>query len=322
MNKPVAIIIDTNNSIYRMFHTRPAQIKNGHRVESVQAILDEANGFKQGKDGLPKPNALVSVFDHNGNNFRHDISYTYKATRKGMPKELRTQELIAIEAFRAQGIPVIAKEGYEADDSMGMLANHYVQLGYHVYMVTTDKDMHQLITDSIHILNPVSKKIFTPEETFKKFGVYPCHIADLLAIKGDKSDNIIGLEGVGDKTAAKWIMAHGGIKSIQENADSITGLGAKTLQSHKDSLTLALSLTLIRSEASLLTQSELSELVSRTTDTITLNKIKYTHGLVFEGDNPVKKQAAKKPVTKKAVTKKSAPKKEPPKPEFEQASLF
>lgn len=262
MSNGIVVIQDSNNALYRMYHTRPPRVKGGQRVEAATAAVNAAIKYT-GQDNVVK---VISVFDANGNNFRHEIYPDYKGTRSGMPEDLQPQEILAQEALAAAGIPVIVKKGFEADDAIGMLAALYVEKGYDVLIETTDKDMMQLVDDRINLLNPITKKRIDAAAVKEKLGVAPTKVADLLAVQGDKTDNIIGINRVGGKTAAKLINEYGSIQGLIDHADEIKGAVGENIQEGVGRLPLNLQLTTICTDHSLLTPTELATLAEARQD--------------------------------------------------------
>ena len=264
MSDKTVVVIDSNNSLYRFFHKFPPRVSDGERVESAAGVVDEAIRFSKAAN----TELVVSVFDANGTNWRHDIYPDYKAERKGMPDELKTQEILAQEALKAAGMPVIVKEGFEADDSIGMVCDKYVDLGFNVLISTTDKDMAQLVSDKVSVFNPITNTKLDIEGVVKKFGVTPDLIPDFLALKGDKEDNVIGVQGVGDKTAAKLLNEYSGLQGVIDNAESIKGAVGKKIQAAVDRLPLNLTLTKVDRDYNKLTEAEVLMLESPTHDVV------------------------------------------------------
>jgi DNA polymerase-1 len=262
VSKGIIVIQDSNNTLYRMYHTQPPRVKGGQRVEAATAAVNAAVKFTH-QDDVVK---VICVFDANGNNFRHDIYADYKGTRSGMPEDLQPQEILAQEALAAAGIPVIVKKGFEADDAIGMVAEMYADKGYDVLIETTDKDMMQLVNDRINLINPITKKRIDAAAVKEKLGVSPARVADLLAVQGDTSDNIIGVNRVGAKTAAKLINQFGSIQGLIEHAAEIKGAVGKNVQESVGRLPLNLQLTTICADQSRLTPSELSTIDNASLD--------------------------------------------------------
>lgn len=255
MSKKIVVLVDSNNTLYRIYHTSPPKIVNGHRVESANGVLSEAFRFQK-KDTVAK---VVSFFDSNNEkNFRHSLDPEYKETRDGMPEDLQPQEELVQKGLKAAGIPVIVKDGFEADDAIGMVANKYASEGYEVVISTTDKDMMQLVDDNITIYNPVTKKRIGIDGVVEKLGIKPEQVAEYLAIMGDKQDNIPGVDKVGPKTAVKLLHAHGSLEGVIQAADSIKGVVGERLREKVNRLPLNLKLTTIEASPEHLTEEELA----------------------------------------------------------------
>lgn len=276
--KNLVVLIDANNTLYRMYHTQPPRLFNGHRVESAQGLIGNVRRFAEGSI-TGNVAATIMVCDANSPNFRHALSEDYKKERKGMPEDLRPQEEIAKEAARAMGIPVLEIHGYEADDTLGMVANYYVSQGYDVMIETTDKDMAQLVSDKITTYNPSTKQRFTPAGVKEKFGVGPDGIVDYLAIMGDKSDGIIGIDKVGPKTAVKWLEAYGSLEGVMANANEIKGKVGENLREGLNRLSLNQKLTTIHADPALLSQDDLNILNNTSPNMAEAKRILETYGI-------------------------------------------
>lgn len=272
------VILDSNNTLYRMYHTQPPRSKGGQRVESASGTVNEAINFLA-KKSVDK---VISVFDANSKNFRHDIYPGYKGTRSGMPDDLKPQEVLAQQTLKAAGIPVIIKDGYEADDAIGMLAVKYADEGFNVIVVTTDKDMMQLVDDRTKLYNPITKKLIDVDAVKAKFNIEPANVAGLLAIKGDTQDNIIGIEKVGEKTAAKLLTQYGSLQGIIDHAQDIKGAVGKKIQEGAARLPLNLKLTTIASSPELLTEEELGVLRDSKPDLNRCKTLADTYGFRLE----------------------------------------
>ena len=295
MANGIIVLIDSNNTLYRNYHTTPPKTVNGHRVESANGTLREAFKFQK-KESVSK---VVSFFDSNNTkNFRYDLDPDYKGTREGMPEDLQPQEELAQKGLRAAGFPVIVKEDFEADDAIGMVANKYASEGFDVVISTTDKDMMQLVTDQITIFNPITKKRIGIEGVVDKLGIRPDQVAEYLAIMGDKQDNIPGVDKVGPKTAVKLLEAHGSLQGIIEASGSVKGVVGERLREQAERLPLNLKLTTIESSPSHLTDEELSVLNDSPVDPIVCAELASEYGLVI---GHLGEEAKKEPQKKPAV---------------------
>lgn len=173
-----------------------------------------------------RPTHLAVVYDPPGPTFRHEEFPEYKAHREEMPEDIRMAIPTIKGLLKACNIPCLQVSGFEADDVIGTLAHKAASHGYKVFMVTSDKDYAQLVTDDIFLYKPSRMgngiEIYNPEKVVEKFGVPPERIADFLGLKGDKVDNIPGIPRVGDKTAVQLINEFGTVEEIVARAEEIT----------------------------------------------------------------------------------------------------
>jgi len=310
MQKDLVVLVDTNNTLYRMYHTQPPREKGGVRVESAIGVINEIRQLSKGTLlGVPKQ--VIAMFDANGKNFRHELSPIYKQERKGMDPELKVQESLAKDALTALGISVIEKEGVEADDSMGMVAHYFLNKGYDVLIVTIDKDMTQLIEDGITIYNPITKKLIDREAVIAKFGVPPEKMAEYLALMGDSNDGIPGVPSIGIKTAAKLLNEKGSISAIIDGAQDVKGVVGENLRAFVGNLDLNLKLTTIVKDPLELTDDELFIINEPKVDPVQCKQMASKYG--FNMDLIVGKPLITAPVvqkeskTKKAIVEDSGP---------------
>lgn len=198
------------------------------------------------------------VFDAKGKTFRDELFEHYKSHRPPMPDDLRAQIEPLHEMVKAMGLPLLAVSGVEADDVIGTLALEAEQKGRSVLISTGDKDMAQLVTPAITLINTMTNTILGPDEVEQKYGVPPSLIIDFLAMMGDSSDNIPGVPGVGEKTAQALLQGLGGMQSIYDNLDKVADLsfrGAKTmatkLEQNRDVAFLSYQLATIKTNVEL-----------------------------------------------------------------------
>lgn len=181
-----------------------------------------------------KPTYVAVAFDVSRVSFRTEIFPEYKATRAKSPEEFKGQVELIADVVEALGIPVFRKEGFEADDLIATLASHAHQQGIEVQIITGDRDTFQLVDDRTTVLYPrkgVSDLArMTPASIEEKYGVTPHQYADLAALRGDSSDNLPGIPGVGEKTAQKWISTYGSLAGIVDHADDIGGKVGEALR--------------------------------------------------------------------------------------------
>ena len=168
------------------------------------------------------PDTLVIIFDSKAPSFREAISKEYKAQRPPMPGNLIAQVPYVKGIVEAMGLPMLEKEGYEADDIIGTIVEHLKNHDdMETFIVTSDKDMMQLISDTVCIYDSMKNQLIREPEVLEKLGVKPVHVIDYLALCGDTSDNIPGVPGIGEKTARELISTMGSMDDIYRNIDGI-----------------------------------------------------------------------------------------------------
>ncbi|HHH30745.1 MAG TPA: DNA polymerase I, partial [Polyangiaceae bacterium] len=191
------------------------------------------------------------VFDPPGKTFRDETYPAYKAHRPRMPSELR-QQLEWIDAVvEAFDFPTLRVKGFEADDVIGTLTAQALELGHEVHIISADKDFAQLINDRVRMIDTMRDITYDPELVRKKWGVEPASIVDLLALMGDKSDNVPGVPGIGQKGAAKLIAAYGDLDGILAHVDDLKGRQKSALTEHRDLALLSRDLVTIRQNVAL-----------------------------------------------------------------------
>ncbi|BET82438.1 DNA polymerase I [Edwardsiella anguillarum] len=179
-----------------------------------------------------QPSHVAVVFDAKGKTFRDELFAEYKSHRPPMPDDLRDQIAPLHQMVEAMGLPLLVVPGVEADDVIGTLARRAELAGRHVLISTGDKDMAQLVTPNITLINTMTNTVLGPQEVCDKYGVPPSLIIDFLALMGDASDNIPGVPGVGEKTAQALLQGIGSLKTIYDDLDRVATLsfrGAKTM---------------------------------------------------------------------------------------------
>lgn len=220
-SKKDVVFVDAYNLIYRAFHGNQSNLTNGDGLPT-NAIYTIVKMLQK----LPKQfNDIaycVAVFD-GGGNFRTEIDEEYKANRKPMPEELKQQMPYIREAFEILGWPVYQAENVEADDVIGTLAKRAAKAGYNTYVVSGDKDFRAIVSDNLHILDTMYDICYDPQTVKEKMGVGPENVTAYLALLGDASDNVIGVDKVGKTTAAKLLNEYGDLNGIRANQDKIKG---------------------------------------------------------------------------------------------------
>ena len=198
------------------------------------------------------------VFDARGKTFRDDLYPDYKSHRPSMPEELASQIEPIHAAIRAMGWSVLSVPGVEADDVIGTLAQWAQQQDIHTVISTGDKDLAQLVTSHITLVNTMSNEELNPEGVMRKFGVAPNRIVDYLMLVGDTVDNVPGVQKVGPKTAAKWIDEFGSIEALVERAAEVKGVDGENLRAAIGQFTLTRELLTIKTDCEL--QAEVPEI--------------------------------------------------------------
>ncbi len=268
----VVILVDGSSFLFRAFHALPPLTNS--KGQPTGAILGVANMIRKMQDSYPTPHFIV-VFDAPGKTFRDDLYDEYKANRPPIAEDLKVQIKPLHELIRAMGIPLVMVEGVEADDVIGTLTKHAIKQGYSVIISTGDKDMAQLVNDSVILENSMSSTRLDTQGVIDKFGVRPDQIIDYLALMGDSVDNIPGVPNVGPKTAAKWLNLFDTIDSLAEHAGEIKGKVGENLRACLDRLPLSKQLTTIQCDVAL--DFTLDSLQRSTPDTARLRSLLEAH---------------------------------------------
>ena len=265
---PDLVLFDGSSYLYRAFHAIP--MLSNSRGEPTNALLGVLNMVvKFVKDHKPKRIAIV--FDAPGKTFRDDLFAEYKAHRTPMPDDLRPQIEPLLTILRAQGLPILRENGVEADDVIGTLACRAAREGHTVLISTGDKDMAQLVNGSITLINTMTDSVLDRAGVKAKFDVYPEQIIDYLALVGDTSDNIPGIEKVGPKTAAKWLGQYGTLDNLIAHAQEISGKVGENLRAGLETLELSRKLATIHTDLEVPLTSE--QLIPGTPDTQQLRQL-------------------------------------------------
>ncbi|WP_373188447.1 5'-3' exonuclease H3TH domain-containing protein, partial [Halopseudomonas sp.] len=224
------VLVDGSSYLYRAFHALPPLMtSSGKPTGAVKGVLNMLNSLRRQYPDSP----FAVVFDAKGKTFRDELFEHYKSQRPPMPDDLRMQIEPLHASVRAMGLPLLCVDGVEADDVIGTLARQRAAAGFPVVISTGDKDMAQLVDERITLVNTMSGTVLDIDGVKEKFGVSPECIIDFLALMGDKSDNIPGVPGIGEKTAVGLVAGiGGGLDLIYANLDKVPELpirGAKKL---------------------------------------------------------------------------------------------
>jgi DNA polymerase-1 len=262
------VLIDGSSYLYRAYHALP-KLSNaaGDPTGALHGVLNMINKLVR-----EAPEAHIAVvFDAPGKTFRDDMYADYKANRPPMPDDLRPQVQPLIDAVRAMGLPLLQIEGVEADDVIGTLCRQGTERSLGVLVSTGDKDMAQLVSDNVTLINTMSGQVLDRDGVKTKFDVFPEQIVDYLALVGDSSDNIPGVPRVGAKTAAKWLNQYPTADDIVENAGGIKGKVGESLRENIEQLRLSQALATIRQDVKL--PMEIDDLQPIEPDAETLRKL-------------------------------------------------
>ena len=224
--KPTLMLLDGNSLAFRAFYALPAEnfkTRGGLTTNAVYGFTAMLINLLRDES----PTHIAAAFDVSRQTFRSERYPEYKANRSSTPDEFHGQIDITKEVLGALGITALSEPGFEADDLIATLATQAETEGYRVLVVTGDRDSLQLVTDDVTVLYPrkgVSELTrFTPEAVVEKYGLTPAPYPDFAALRGDPSDNLPGIPGVGEKTASKWIAEYGSLQGLVDNVDSVRG---------------------------------------------------------------------------------------------------
>lgn len=255
------LLVDGSNFLYRAFHGLPDLRTSAG--EPTGAIKGFANMLKMIRTMI-KPDYAACVFDAHGGTFRDEIYSEYKANRPPMPEDLASQVEPIFSMVKAQGWPFLQVPGIEADDVIGTLAKQAEKKGFKVFIATGDKDMSQLVTDQVFILNTMTRQILNAEGVKAKYGVAPERIIDYLSLMGDAVDNVPGINKCGPKTAAKWVNDFGSLDEIMRRASEVKGKAGEYLREGLAFLPTAKALVTIKTDADLSAYVKDSDICSLT----------------------------------------------------------
>ena len=217
--KPL-VLVDGSSYLFRAYYALPALTSaTGEPTGAVRGVI--AMIRKLAKDYSDAN--LAVVFDAPGKTFRDDLYPEYKANRESMPEDLRPQIQPIHEIIEAMGLPLLMVSGVEADDVIGTLAREATEQTQETVISTGDKDMAQLVTDHVTLVNTMTETTMDRAGVIEKFGVGPEQIIDYLALMGDTVDNIPGVPKVGPKTAAKWLNQYGSLDELMARSAEVKG---------------------------------------------------------------------------------------------------
>jgi DNA polymerase I len=237
-DKPTLMVIDGHSLAFRAFYALPVdsfQAPDGQHTNAIHGFISMFLGLLKKEN----PTHVAVAFDISRYSFRTRMYPDYKATRGETPPEFIGQVPLLQEALDAMGVVTLTKEDYEADDILATLAHQASEDGMEVLVVSGDRDTFQLVNDAVTVLYPSARgvselKRYTPEAVLERYGVRPSSYPDIAALVGETSDNLIGIDKVGEKTAVKWIQAYGSLENLLDHADEITGVVGNNLREQRE----------------------------------------------------------------------------------------
>lgn len=237
-DKPTLMVIDGHSLAFRAFYALPVDSfvsPGGQHTNAIHGFISMFLGLLKKEN----PTHVAVAFDISRYSFRTRIYPEYKATRGETPSEFIGQVPLLQEALAAMGVVTLTKEDYEADDILATLAHQAGEKGFDVLVVSGDRDTFQLVNDRVTVLYPSARgvaelKRYTPAAVEERYGVPPHKYPDIAALVGETSDNLVGVDKVGEKTAVKWITQYGSLESVLEHADDITGVVGQNLRDQRD----------------------------------------------------------------------------------------
>ena len=242
------LLVDGSSYLYRAFHALP-DLRNA-AGEPTGAIYGVLNMLRRLLADY-KADYLACVFDARGKTFRDEMYAQYKANRAPMPDDLGAQVGPLLDAIRASGWPLLQIDGVEAHDVIGTLAREAERRGLSCVISTGDKDLAQLVSDRVTLVNTMSNERLDPAGVQAKFGVRPERMLDYLTLVGDSVDNVPGVDKVGPKTAAKWLEQYGSLDEVVRHADEISGAVGENLRKALDWLPKAQGLLAVKCDLEL-----------------------------------------------------------------------
>ena len=237
-DKPTLMVIDGHSLAFRAFYALPVESfvsPDGQHTNAIHGFISMFLGLLKKEN----PTHVAVAFDISRFSFRTRIYPEYKATRGDTPPEFIGQVPLLQEALAAMGVVTLTKEDFEADDILATLAHQGGEQGFDVLVVSGDRDTFQLVNDRVTVLYPSARgvaelKRYTPAAVEERYGVPPEKYPDIAALVGETSDNLVGVDKVGEKTAVKWITQYGSLEGVLDHADDITGVVGQNLRDQRD----------------------------------------------------------------------------------------
>ena len=247
MKERTIYLVDGTYNLFRAYHATPRLTTSaGMPTNAVYAFVQILRKLIADED----PRYLAVAFDTEAPTFRHEAFEQYKAHRDPMPEDLVEQMPWARKACTALGIPILEKDGYEADDLIATMVERAGEAGYHCAIVTSDKDLYQLVNDKVRIINPAKGMVMDAKAVEQVFGVPPEQVVDVLALWGDPTDNIPGVPGIGEKGAKEIIRKYGTLENARAHAGEIARKAYREgLTEHFDDALRSRELATVRRDA-------------------------------------------------------------------------
>lgn len=255
------VLVDGSSYLFRAYFAMPElTTSSGRHTGAIRGVISMIRKLAKDYAG----STIAVVFDAPGKTFRDDMYSEYKANREAMADDLREQIEPIHQIIRAMGLPLLVVPGVEADDVIGTLAQQATEAKRDTVVSTGDKDMAQLVTDHVTLVNTMTETAMDRDGVIAKFGVAPEQIIDYLALMGDTVDNIPGVPKVGPKTAAKWLTQFGSLDEVMARADEIKGKVGENLRDSLEQLPLSRALTTIKCDLEL--ETNLPDLIATAPD--------------------------------------------------------
>ncbi|MBN1485437.1 MAG: DNA polymerase I [Chloroflexia bacterium] len=248
--KPQLVLIDGHALLYRAYYALPQSMvtSQGEQTNAIYGFLTILLKVLEEQ----KPEHVIICFDTK-HTFRHDLYPEYKAHRAKMPDDLRAQEPRLEQVLQALGLPTYVLDGYEADDLIGTLARQASEAGLETLVVTGDADILQLVTEQVHVLTPGQRysdtTVYDPAQVQERYGFGPEQLVEYKALRGDPSDNIPGVPGVGDKTATSLVQKYDTLEKVYENLELVPSRYRGKLEEHREQAFFSRDLATIRTDA-------------------------------------------------------------------------
>ena len=244
-------LVDGSGYIFRAYYALPPLYRksDGLPTGAVNGFCNMLYKLIEDTDKNISPTHLAVIFDSARKTFRNDIYKEYKANRGDPPEDLIPQFKIIKDAVKAFGIPSIELSGYEADDIIATYASLAENKKWSVSIVSSDKDLMQIVSNQVKLIDTMKNKTIGPSEVIEKFGVTPEYVIDVQALAGDSSDNVPGAPGIGVKTAAQLINDFGNLESLLDNCDNIKQQKRReTIKDNKKNILISKELVTLRKD--------------------------------------------------------------------------